>query len=237
MRAILGALVTTFCLSMPAHASDGLDTRWMRDSAEYWTLARQTYRTAEQAVRNEHKNHKKWAVVLDLDETVVDNSTYQIERKAYGETFELKSWNAWCERREAKAVPGAKEFIDAVRKMGGEVVYLSNRHVVTQEATIDNLKALDLWEKNDTICLKTDDEAYTKVVRRTELRSGQGDCNIKDKEMTVLAYLGDNIHDFPEEDEEAQEGGRDAQFGVRYFLFANPMYGSWSRRVTRPLHK
>ena len=235
MRAIFATLLTVMFCTSTATAGDSLDTRWMRDSAEYWTLARQTYRTAEQAVRNKHKNHKKWAVVLDLDETVVDNSTYQIERKAYGESFEPKSWNAWCERREAKAVPGAKGFIDAVRKMGGHVVYLSNRHVVTQKATIDNLKALDLWEKNDTICLKTDDEAYTKVVRRTELRSGQGTCSINNKEMTVLAYLGDNIHDFPEVDEEAQEGGRDAQFGLRYFLFANPMYGSWSRRVTRPL--
>ena len=117
MRAILGALVTTFCLSMPAHASDGLDTRWMRDSAEYWTLARQTYRTAEQAVRNEHKNHKKWAVVLDLDETVVDNSTYQIERKAYGETFELKSWNAQKRQRRADATARRSLAQGVVRKI------------------------------------------------------------------------------------------------------------------------
>jgi len=235
MRAIFALLVTGIFCQTPAHAGDALETRWMRDSAEYWALARQTYRMAEVAVKNQHKAQKNWGVVLDLDETVVDNSTYQIERKAYGTSFEMNSWNAWCERRSADAVPGAKGFIDAIRKLGGHVIYISNRHVSTEEATVDNLKTLELWKKGDTICLKTDDEAYTKVVRRTEARSGQGDCAVKGKELTILAYLGDNIHDFPEAGEETQDGGRDAQFGHKYFLFPNPMYGSWSRRVTRPV--
>jgi 5'-nucleotidase (lipoprotein e(P4) family) len=224
------------CLAMnTALAGDALETRWMRDSAEYFTLAKQTYRLAEQSVRATHKAQKNWAVVLDLDETVIDNSTYQIERRAYGTSFDMDSWNAWCERRTAGAVPGAKDFVDAVRKMGGHIIYLSNRHNSTETATIDNLKALSLWSKGDTICLKSDDEAYTKGVRRTEVRTGLGECAVKGKELVVLAYLGDNIHDFPEQSEEVQEGGRDAQFGHRYFMFPNPMYGSWSRRITRPL--
>ena len=98
--------------------------------------------------------------------------------------------------------------------MGGKVVFISNRHVVAEQATKDNLDALGLWGKGDIICLKTDDEAYTKVVRRTEARTGSGTCTVKDKSLALLAYLGDNIHDFPETGEETQEGGREALFGI-----------------------
>jgi 5'-nucleotidase (lipoprotein e(P4) family) len=235
MLRILSVLATLFVLPTSAFAADGLETRWFRDSVEYMTLAQQTYRMALQAVEAEEKQHKNWAVVLDVDETVLDNSAYQLERHAYGDSFDMKTWNAWCERRAAQPVPGVKTFLDAVRKLGGNIVFISNRHVVTEQATIDTLQAQNLWSKGDIICLKTDDEAYTKVVRRTEARTGQGDCMVKGKEMAILAYLGDNIHDFPEDGEEVQEGGRDAQFGTKYFLFANPMYGSWSRKPTRPM--
>lgn len=234
MRTILTLLVgLVFCPT--AFSSDSLETRWVRDSVEYWTLTRQTYRTALEQVTARAAKQKKWAVVLDVDETVLDNSAYQLGRHAYGTSFEMVSWNAWCERRAAQAIPGVKTFIAGVRKLGGQVVFLSNRHVSTQQATIDNLTSEGLWSKGDVICLQTDDKAYDKATRRNELRSGEGACSAKGKPMTVLAYLGDTIHDFPEEGEETQEGGRDAQFGQRYFLFPNPMYGSWSRRVTRPL--
>ena len=236
MYAILSTLIATFVFSSTATAGDALETRWVRDSVEYHTLAQQTYRTALLSVEAEAKNHKRWGVVLDLDETVLDNSTYQLERHSYGDTFEMNSWNAWCERRAASAIPGAKDFLDAVRKMGGKVVFISNRHVVAEQATKDNLDALGLWGKGDIICLKTDDEAYSKVVRRTEARTGSGTCTVKDKGMSLLAYLGDNIHDFPEAGEETQEGGREGLFGIRYFLFPNPMYGSWSRKPTRPMN-
>lgn len=236
MRAFFAVIIALFLCPTTSLASDALETRWFRDSVEYSTLTQQTYRMALEAVKINEKTHKNWAVVLDVDETVLDNSAYQLERHAYGDSFDMTTWNAWCERRAAQRIPGVKGFLDAIRKLGGHIIFVSNRHVVTQEATIDTLKHQALWEKGDIICLKTDDEAYTKIVRRTEARTGQGLCTIKNKPMSLLAYLGDNIHDFPEDGEESQEGGRDALFGMRYFLFPNPMYGSWSRKPTRPLN-
>ena len=91
MHVILGTLFATLLLSSSAHAGDALETRWIRDSIEYHTLAEQTYRMALQSVESEAKNHKRWGVVLDLDETVLDNSTYQLERHAYGNKFEMNS--------------------------------------------------------------------------------------------------------------------------------------------------
>ena len=110
MHVILSTLFATLLLSSSAHAGDALETRWIRDSIEYHTLAEQTYRMALQSVESEAKNHKRWGVVLDLDETVLDNSTYQLERHAYGNKFEMNSWNAWCERRAATAIPEPKTF-------------------------------------------------------------------------------------------------------------------------------
>ena len=116
------------------------------------------------------------------------------------------------------------------------MVFISNRHVVAEQATKDNLDALGLWGKGDIICLKTDDEAYTKVVRRTEARTGSGTCTVKDKSLALLAYLGDNIHDFPETGEETQDGGREDCSGFDTSYFLNPMYFSWSRKPTKPMN-
>ena len=80
--------------SSTASASDALETRWVRDSVEYWTLTRQVYRTALQQVTAHAAETKgAWAVVLDVDETVLDNSAYQLERNAYGDAFDLSTWN------------------------------------------------------------------------------------------------------------------------------------------------
>src|SRR5262249_37857912 len=68
-----------------------------------------------------------WAVVLDIDETALDNSTYQLDRTAYGLAFESTSWNAWIQRREAPAVPGVADFVAAVRRLGGRVAWISDR--------------------------------------------------------------------------------------------------------------
>lgn len=236
MRALISLTLALTWASL-AHAQDvarSLETRWVRDSVEYYTLTRMVYELAGDAVVAQAKGLKKgerWAVVLDVDETVLDNSTYQLEQAAYNRTFDWASWNAWTERRVATEVPGAVAFIDAVRGAGGQVVFLTNRHVSTGPATVDNLKRVGAWREGDLLCLLTDDEAYTKRVRRTELRDGKGACAFPDGGRRVLAYLGDTLHDFPETGE---DGSRETDFGARFFILPNPMYGSWSGKITRP---
>lgn len=211
-----------------------LETRWVRDSVEFWTITRMIYAEAGEDVRAQSKALKKgerWAVVLDVDETVLDNSTYQLEQAAYGRSFDWGSWNAWTERRAATEIPGAVAFIDEVRAAGGRVVFLTNRHVSTEQATIDNLTRVGAWRTGDLTCLLTDDAAYTKRARRTEVREGKGACAFPDGGVKVLAYVGDTLHDFPETGE---DGSRETDFGRRFFILPNPMYGSWSQKVTRP---
>ena len=64
---------------------------------------------------------------MDLDETVLDNSRYQVENFEKGETFNMNSWAKWVNRAEADLVPGAKEYIDLVRQLGVQLIFISNR--------------------------------------------------------------------------------------------------------------
>lgn len=205
------------------------DIKWVRDSEEYATLTAQTFTLALEAVEREARGVRRgtaWAVVMDLDETVLDNSVYQLERAAYGAPFDTAGWNAWVRRAEAGAVPGAGAFIAAVRQAGGRLAFISGREESTLDDTRRNLAALGLTREGDLVCLRDAAATRTKRVRRTELRAGAGRC-AWDTPVTVLAYLGDAMGDFPDADEES------GTFGGRYFLLPNPMYGTWERRVTR----
>ena len=218
-----------------AQASRGLEIKWVRDSEAYATLTRQVYRVALEAVAQRVENRTSsgpWAVVLDIDETTLDNSAYQLELGTYGTGYDDASWNAWVTRREAPAVPGVLAFIDGVRDLGGNVAWVSNRFAVSTDDTRANLAAEELWHVNDRLCLKGDPE-YTKVVRRAEVAAGQGACGWEGTPMEVVVFIGDQLGDLPGTGEPFPEAGEDAAFGTRFFLLPNPMYGPWARRVTR----
>lgn len=208
---------------------DHKEIKWVRDSQEYVVLIRQVFRQAADVVREAARRQPRglaWAVVLDLDETVMDNSVYQLERAAYALPFDTASWNAWVRRAAAGAVPGAGEFIAAVRQAGGRVAYISGREESVAEPTRANLAALSLWQDGDLLCLRDAAHTNTKRMRRSELRTGAGRCAWTGP-TAVLAYVGDAMGDFPAADEEAGE------FGVRFFILPNPLYGDWERGVTR----
>jgi 5'-nucleotidase (lipoprotein e(P4) family) len=219
--------------SPPPPEPDHLEVKYVRDSLEYAVLVRQIYRQATRAVQAGSTAGRQWAVVLDVDETALDNSVYQLERAAYQLPFDDESWNAWVRRAQAPPVPGVVEFIAAVRAAGGSVAWITNRDDVTREHTRRNLAAVGLWDDGDRLCLKTPDAAYTKGVRRRELATGQGACAWQDRPLDVLAYVGDQVGDFPASGESLPDAGREEAFGTRFFLLPDPMYGGWTTRVTR----
>jgi 5'-nucleotidase (lipoprotein e(P4) family) len=206
---------------------------YMRDSEEYAALARQTYRLAGDAVARAAAGVSTgWSVVLDVDETALDNTTYQLERAAYDLPFEAASWNAWVARRQAGAVPGAVAFVTAVRQAGGRVAWITNRDASLMEATRANLISTGLWNDQDLLCgQKT--SGHTKAQRRREVVSGAGDCSWAGAPRRVLAFVGDQIGDFPDASEHIPETGSDAAFGRTCFLLPNSMYGAWTTRPTR----
>ena len=212
------------------------DIRWVRQSVEYAALCKQTYFAAWQSVKKKAATMQNdWAVVLDIDETVLDNSQYQVEIFERGESFSYASWNAWVEREQAQAIPGVKAFLDSVRALDAKphIVFITNRDAKTEQATKNNLQALGLWGEDDVLMGRRE-RADSKEIRRQEVRTGTGRSAGFGKRK-IIALVGDQIGDFfePEEgvsfDALKAEVLRHPDFGVRFFVLPNPMYGDWER--------
>ena len=196
------------------------DVRWVRQSTEHKTLCEQLFRQATVTILRTVKTEKSTgnlAVVVDLDETVLDNSLYQVERWKAGLSFTQDSWSDWVNRKEAGLIPGAKEFLSAVRKKGVRVVFLSNRMNDNLEPTRENLRLLGVLDSKDLFLLRLDKDDL-KEVRRKEVTDGTGRMK-KVGPLQVVGYVGDQMGDFPRV--------RTKEFGKTNFLLPNPMYGKW----------
>lgn len=231
LAAVLGGAVL---LEGQQRAPFDTGTKYTRDSEEYATLTRQVYRLAGDAAARAAQafGSRPWAAILDIDETALDNSTYQLERATYNLPFDDASWDAWVARREAGAVPGAVEFVASVRRAGGHVAWITNRDATVVAATRANLQAARLWGDDDRLCVQ-DTAARTKRARRSEVASGQGACAWPGQPMQIAAFVGDQMGDFPEPDEKIPNTGVDTAFGRTCFLLPNAMYGQWTTKVTR----
>ena len=196
------------------------DIRWIRQSTEHRTLCEQLFRQATVAIIRKvktEKNSDNLAVVVDLDETVLDNSLYQVERWKAGLSFTQDSWSEWVNREETGLVPGAKDFLKALRKKRVRVVFLSNRMNHNLEPTRENLRLLGVLDPDDLFLLRLDKNDL-KEVRRKEVTDGTGRMK-KIGPLNVIGYVGDQMGDFP--------SGQKKEFGKTNFLLPNPMYGKW----------
>jgi 5'-nucleotidase (lipoprotein e(P4) family) len=203
------------------------EIHWFRNSAEYKAITRQTYALAAKAVDAKAGGIAgAWGVVLDVDETVLDNSTYQKENQ--GKPFSQDAWTAWVQRKEAKPVPGVVGFTNHVRALGGKVVLVTNRLDGAEcPATEDNLKTVGV--PYDAILCKKD--TSDKNPRFKAVASGAAAPGLP--AIEIVAFVGDNIQDFPDETQDL--AGKDdsafADFGSRFFTLPNPMYGSWEKNA------
>jgi len=195
------------------------DIRWVSKSSEYKILCEQTYKNAWNNLSEIlNQSNQQSAIIMDLDETVLDNSKYQIGLTEKGESYNPESWSEWVNLKEAELVPGAKQFIDNVRLTNTTIIFLSNRMAKNELPTIENMKRLNIYNEKDIFLLRID-KPDKKHVRRNEVTSGTGRLE-QVGPMEVLAYFGDAFHDFPQESE-------NYIFGQNMFMFPNPMYGKW----------
>ena len=189
------------------------DVRWVVNSSEYEKLCRQIYSKAIDDISQIFVDGNS-AIIMDLDETILDNSQYQIELHEKEESFTMKSWAKWVVRAEAKLVPGAKEFFDYIRKMNIQIIFISNRMNERLASTIRNMKKLGIYNKQDMYLLRLD-KKDKKYIRRNEVYTGTARMDGYGPK-NVVAYFGDAMGDFPEDD----------NLGKQY-IFPNPMYGKW----------
>jgi 5'-nucleotidase (lipoprotein e(P4) family) len=192
---------------------------WFRDSAEQRALYVETYRAAAARARSADRASRTWGVILDVDETILDNSDYQKRLAMAGEKFEIRTWNAWIGERKAIALPGAKTFIDTIiDELHGKVVLITNRSQAQCSATEDNLHAQRI-RFDRILCDQAGDG--DKNGRFKTVVNGDAD----NPAIDILIWIGDNIQDFPGLSQSAP--GDLASFGVQYFALPNPLYGSW----------
>jgi 5'-nucleotidase (lipoprotein e(P4) family) len=207
------------------------DVRWFRTAAERRALSLQAYRVAgEQLTRlAAGRAAGTWAVILDADETILDNSPYQQMLAETGAPYTPASWTAWVERRAATALPGAAAFVAGVRAAGGRAVIVTNRSAAECPATRDNLRTLGVTV--DAVLCQTGpsdkNPRFESVARGVEGLPP----------LEVLMWVGDNIQDFPRLTQATTRGAPEsafAEFGRRFIILPNPMYGSWDRNPVPP---
>jgi acid phosphatase len=201
--------------------------RWSRDSAEHRALFLQVYRAATAHAEREAASRApgSWAVVLDADETVLDNSVYQLERAKEGRPFDRESWRAWCARREAVPLPGAPAFLARVRAIGGRIAIVTNRNESECPDTEAVFQAHGL--AYDAMLCRPDAGPSDKNPRFAAVARGTAGL----PPLEVVAFVGDNVLDFPDLSQaiRTRADAAFAEFGGRFFILPNPMYGSWER--------
>jgi len=167
------------------------------------------------------------AVILDVDETILDNSGYQAWMALNDTTFDSKTWNAYVNTVTSLAIPGAVEFATYAAARGVKVFYVSNRTAAEEPATRKNLEKLGfpLDDKVDTVLMTGEQPNWTsaKGTRRAFVAMS----------YRILLNLGDNFGDFVDEyrGSEAErlrvmEDNRD-RWGREWIMLANPSYGSF----------
>lgn len=204
---------------------------WYQKSAEMKALYYQGFNYARLAIETKMRNTdptKKSAVVLDIDETVLDNSPYEAMMIEKGIPYSTKTWKEWTKLAKAKPTPGVVDFLNYLKSKGIEAFFVSNRDLDEREATLKNMIAENI-PFADTIHL---------------LLSVKGNSNKTDryknveKTHTILLTIGDNLRDYNEifANRKINYGMNMAdslktKFGEDFVILPNPMYGDWEKAV------
>ena len=206
-----------------------MGTLWYQNAAEVDALYQQGYNVATNKLKEllKQPTDKPYSIVLDIDETVLSNIQFQVKMIKDGTAFNPKLWDEWVQKAEAKPVAGAKEFLQFADKNKVQIYYISDRTDAQVDATIKNLEAQGLpVQGRDHLMFKKEGDK-SKEGRRQEV--------IKHTNLVML--FGDNLVDFAEFSTKS-EADRDkmfeqlkAEFGDKFIIFPNPMYGSWESAV------
>ena len=202
---------------------------WYQNAAEVDALYQQGYNVATSKLKEllKQPTSKPYSIVLDIDETVLSNIPFQVKMVKDGTAFNPKLWDEWVQKAEATPVAGAKEFLQFADKNKVQIYYISDRTDSQVDATIKNLETQGLpVQGRDHLMFKKEGDK-SKEGRRQEVL----------KHTNLVMLFGDNLVDFAEFSTKS-ESDRDkmfeqlkAEFGDKFIIFPNPMYGSWESAV------
>jgi 5'-nucleotidase (lipoprotein e(P4) family) len=184
-------------------------------------------RTADPSVQSGDFANKLPAVVLDVDDTVLNTSQYQAWNVKNGTSFSPKTWTPYVNSKIDSAIPGAVEFTQYAASKGAKVFYVTNRTKEEEPATAERLKELGfpMGDNVDTLLTAKEMEGWgsAKSTRRAYIA----------KDYRLLLLVGDNLGDFTDaykgsiEERQKALDDNSAHWGKDWIAIPNPTYGSW----------
>ncbi|HET6432012.1 5'-nucleotidase, lipoprotein e(P4) family [Dyella sp.] len=219
---------------------------WSQNAIEHDLIYLQTYRNAQMQLLGALKDTRwdaltrddrvtpaaglKPAVVLDVDETALDNSPYQARLIKSGGEYNEADWAAWCQQEAARALPGAVAFTQFAAKHGIAVIFVSNRAKDLDRVTLDNLRKVGFPVSGSDAFL-----GLGTFVEGCEQIGTEKGCRrqLISRKYRVLMQIGDQIGDFADVIANNAAGREQAVadylswFGTRWFMLPNPTYGGW----------
>ncbi|WP_024891884.1 5'-nucleotidase, lipoprotein e(P4) family [Luteimonas huabeiensis] len=236
----------------PGTADDNLNAvLWVQRSAEYRATTLSLFRAAadhlDAALAERHwdalvpdeRDNEDWAdlppaVIMDIDETVLDNSPYQARLVRDGQEYDEVTWAGWVAEKRAEPVPGVVDFARAAAEKGVTLLYLSNRAQHLNEATLANLRAVGMPVADDSVFL-----GLGTHVEGCEQHGSEKLCRrrLAGRSYRVIMQFGDQLGDFVQvvaNTPEARDGLLEEYgdwFGERWWMLPNPTYGSWEPAV------
>ncbi|MCQ8781014.1 5'-nucleotidase, lipoprotein e(P4) family [Mangrovibrevibacter kandeliae] len=212
---------------------------WMQESVEYKANAVGIFAFAKarldaaltdkgaSALDQSDAGDKPPAIIIDLDETAIDNSAYESGLVTTNADYSSKTWAEWVDAKQAKAVPGVLDYLGYADGKGVKIFYVSNRTADQEEATRANMQALGfpMGGNVDTFLMNKEKDGWgsDKEARRQFVAN----------EYRVVAMVGDNYGDFTKAaggtapERMAAFEKDQAHFTTDWFMLANPTYGSW----------
>jgi 5'-nucleotidase (lipoprotein e(P4) family) len=199
---------------------------YQQRAAEYKALCFQAYNIAKERIDQQVKDQSKkpYAVVTDIDETLLDNSPYDAARAIKNQDFDSKTWKQWTAKGIADTVPGAPSFFKYAASKGVKIFYITNRDEDERAGTLKNLQLYHLPDA-DSAHLLLRKGSSSKETRRNQIL----------KQYNIILLCGDNLPDFDAlYDNKPTEESRSAateklrkEFGARYIIIPNPSYGDF----------
>lgn len=241
---LLVSVLTTACATGRGSHPTLQATLWMQTAAEYRALSEGTFREATESLADALAD-STWtaaveqtgnyaslppAVIVDIDETVLDNSPFQTRIIHEGTEFDPVLWEAWIAEAAARAVPGALGFTREAFRRGVVVFYITNREQTQEAATRRNLETLGfpLGTEVDVVLTRGEQVEWTsdKTTRRAAVAS----------DYRILLLAGDDLNDFVDARVSREERGGlvsryEANWGEKWFVLPNPVYGSWEGAI------
>lgn len=204
---------------------------WTQSSSEFRALSYQSFNYArllfDKDLKTMRRNKMKRAVVVDVDDTVLDNSPYEASLILKRQSFTAAGFTDWCKSAAATALPGSVEFLKYAHAKGARIFYVTNRRQADKECTAENLRKAGFPDVSDETLLVRADTSSKEPRRQTIA-----------KKHRIVLLIGDNLNDLAADFEKRTLVERNAavdrvkdQFGSRFVVVPNAMYGEWESAV------